>query len=84
MTMHGAPGVDVVVVDFSDTSKTADTAFKARGGFVINCNHGGVTAAAAASTRSVWQFFKAHPYGTKPSPWASALPTGFNSACEIF
>src|SRR5262249_12408784 len=33
MTIHGAPGLDVVIIDFSDSSRTADQGFKAAGGF---------------------------------------------------
>jgi len=84
MTIHGAPGVDVVGIDFSESSKTADDAFKMRGGFVINCNHGGRHCGGGSLSPDIWEFFKAHPYGTKPSPWASALPAGFDSSCKIF
>ena len=84
MTVHGAAGRDVVVIDFSTSSKTADTAFKNRGGFVINCDHGGGHCGGAGQAPSMWQFFKAHPFGTKPSPWASALPAGFDAKCKIF
>jgi predicted esterase len=84
MTMHGAPGVDVVGVDFSNTSRTADDAFKRRGGFVINCNHGGRHCGAAALAPSVWEFFKAHPYGVEPYPWTGGLPAGFHSSCMIY
>jgi hypothetical protein len=83
MTIHGAPGVDVVAVDFSVTSATADDAFKSRGGFVINCNHGGGHCGGGPLAGDIWQFFKAHPYGVDPHPWTS-LPAGFNSACEIY
>ncbi len=83
MTVHGAAGVDVVIVDFSRTSMTADTAYKGRGGFVINCDHGGFHCGGGGLAPDIWEFFKAHPYGTKPSPWASALPSGFNSDCKI-
>jgi predicted esterase len=84
MTIHGAPGTDVVIIDFSNSSKTADTAFKGRGGFVINCNHGGGHCGGGGLAGDIWKFFKAHPFGTKPSPWASMLPAGFNSKCMIF
>ncbi len=84
MSMHGAPGVDVVIIDFSQSSETANKAFKAAGGFVINCNHGGIHCGAGGLSGGVWDFFKAHPYGTKPSPWASGLPAGFPSACKIY
>jgi dienelactone hydrolase len=86
MTVHGAPGRDVVVVDFSNTSRTADTTFSGRGGFVVNCNHGGGHCGGAGLAGDIWEFFEAHPYGVEPqpSPWTSGLPAGFNSQCEIF
>lgn len=86
MTVHGAPGRDVVIVDFSNTSATADNAFSDRGGFVVNCNHGGGHCGGGGLAGDVWEFFKAHPYGVEPqpSPWTSGLPGGFNDSCEIF
>jgi poly(3-hydroxybutyrate) depolymerase len=84
MTIHGAPGVDVVGIDFSNSSRTADMAFKARGAFVINCNHGGIHCGGGGLAPDIWEFFKAHPYGTSPSPWEGGLPSGFNSDCMIF
>jgi len=83
MTIHGAPGVDVVVIDFSDASATADKGFKDRGGFVINCNHGGGHCGGGGFAPDIWEFFKAHPYGVDPEPWTS-LPPGFNSVCQIY
>ena len=82
MTIHGAPGSDVVIIDFSQSSATADMAFKARGGFVINCNHGGGHCGGGGLAPDIWEFFKAHPYGVDPEPWTT-LPAGFNSVCEI-
>jgi predicted esterase len=86
MTVHGAPGRDVVVVDFSNTSRTADTTFSGRGGFVVNCNHGGGHCGGGGLAGDVWEFFEAHPYGVEPqpSPWTSGLPGGFSSDCQIF
>ena len=84
MTIHGAAGVDVVVVDFSNTSRTADTAFKGRGGFVVNCDHGGRHCGGGSLAPAVWQFFKAHPYGVEPKPWTGGLPAGFPTVCKIF
>jgi len=84
MTVHGRPGGDVVIVDFSMTSMTADSAYKQRGGFVINCNTGGGHCGGGGLSGDMWEFFKAHPYGTNPSPWKDALPSGFSSQCKIF
>jgi poly(3-hydroxybutyrate) depolymerase len=83
MTIHGAPGVDVVGIDFSQSSATADMAFKARGGFVINCNHGGGHCGGGGLAGDVWKFFKAHPFGVTPEPW-TMLPAGFSTQCKIF
>ena len=82
MTIHGAPGADVVIVDFSDTSKTADDTYETQGSFVINCNHGGGHCGGGSLAPSIWTFFKAHPYGAG-KPW-SALPSGFASSCMIY
>jgi poly(3-hydroxybutyrate) depolymerase len=84
MTVHGAPGADVVIVDFSESSATADKGFKQRGGFVINCNHGGGHCGGAGQAGDIWKFFKAHPFGVSPEPWKDALPAGFSSVCKIF
>jgi poly(3-hydroxybutyrate) depolymerase len=81
MTVHGQSGSDVVIVDFSETSTTADRAFKARGGFVIDCDTGGGHCGGASLAGDVWRFFQAHPFGVSPEPWASGLPTGFSSQC---
>jgi hypothetical protein len=84
MTVHGAPGTDVVIVDFSETSATADMAFKQRGGFVINCNHGGGHCGGADLAPDIWAFFEAHPYGVTPEPWAGGLPADFSPQCMIY
>lgn len=82
MTMHGE--MDEVFVNFKDTSRDADTAFAARGGFVINCNHGGGHCAAPKDLKlAMWQFMKDHPFGVDPEPYANGLPATFPSYCQI-
>lgn len=84
MTMHGGTK-DQVIVSFATTSKTLDTQFKSAGGFVVNCDHGGSHCAApAALYKSAWEFFKAHPYGVTPEPYASGIPSSYPSYCTIF
>jgi hypothetical protein len=83
MTIHGAAGADVVIIDFSVSSATADTSFKDHGGFVINCDHGGGHCGGGGFAPDIWKFFEAHPYGVEPEPWSS-LPAGFNADCKIF
>jgi hypothetical protein len=82
ITMHGGPG-DVVIVTFSETSKTLYTAFAAMGGTVVNCNHGGGHCGApAALERAAWQFMKDNPFGA-PNPYTGGLPSTFPQYCEI-
>jgi predicted esterase len=83
MTMHGGSS-DMVIIQFSQSSKTADNAFKTAGGFVINCNHGGGHCAApAAAYTSAWEFMKAHPFGVDPKPYTE-VPSSFPDYCKIF
>lgn len=81
MTIHGAPGSDVVGVDFSQTSATADMLFKQHGGFAIDCNTGGGHCGGAGLAPDAWTFFQAHPFGVAPE-WTT-LPAGFSSQCMI-
>jgi poly(3-hydroxybutyrate) depolymerase len=84
LTMHGAPGRDVVIVDFSQTSEAYNNYMLARGAFAINCNHGGGHCSTpAALQQSAWQFMKDHPFGTHPSPYEAGLPSGFHESCEV-
>jgi hypothetical protein len=85
MTMHGAPSSDVVIVDFSDTSRTYDDAIKMAGGFVVNCNHGGGHCGAPADLQAAgWQFMRAHPFGVSPEPYVGGLPSSFPSYCTVY
>jgi hypothetical protein len=81
MTIHGAAGVDVVAIDFSEASALADDVYKMRGGFVINCDHGGTHCGGGFLAPDIWQFFTAHPFGIDPEPWANGLP--INPICVI-
>ena len=85
MTMHGAPGADVVIVDFSQTSEGYDNYMLEKGAsIVINCNHGGGHCGAGAVQASAWKFMQDHPFGIRPSPYEKGLPSGFHQSCKIF
>jgi hypothetical protein len=84
ITTHGAPGSDVVVIDFSKTSATEDMDVVSKGGFAVDCNHGGGHCGAPApDIAAQWAFCKAHPFGVSPDPYASGLPSSFPSYCTI-
>lgn len=82
-TMHGGDA-DQVVISFGQASLDMDNALAAAGGFAVDCNHGGGHVAAGPDLKAAgWEFLKAHPFGTKPSPYAAGLPAGFPSYCTI-
>ena len=84
MTMHGAMGVDVVVIDFGDSSLREDNDIAAHGGFAIDCDYGGGHVGAPPDLVAAgWEFMKAHPFGVKPFPYAGGLPATFPSYCKI-
>ena len=71
------------VIDFSQTSATADMAYKARGAIAIDCDTGGMHCGGGGEAGDIWQFFKDHPFGVSPEPYASGLPATFNAICKI-
>jgi len=81
MTIHGAPGQDVVGIDFSQSSATADKAFKMHGGIAIDCNTGGGHCGGGGLAGDAWKFMQAHPYGVA-MPW-TMLPAGFSAMCKL-
>jgi hypothetical protein len=84
ITTHGAPGRDVVAIDFSVTSGNLVKDIAAKGGFAVDCNHGGGHCGATAEVVTAqWQFLKDHPFGTKPSPYVNGLPPTFPAYCSI-
>ena len=84
ITTHGAMGTDVVIIDFSTASLNECMDVKAKGGFAVDCNHGGTHCGAPPDdTAAQWQFCKDHPFGVSPEPYKSGLPSSFPSYCVI-
>jgi predicted esterase len=83
MSMYGGDS-DTVVVNFGDTTRTLTNVLKPKGSFVVECNHGmGHCGAPVSLHERAWEFMKAHPFGTKPSPFAGGLPGSFPAFCAI-
>jgi poly(3-hydroxybutyrate) depolymerase len=82
MTVHEAAGSSAGIIDYVATSAAADKAFKARGGFVIDCDTGRGHCGGSPLAPDVWQFFLAHPFGVDPEPW-TVLPPTFSTLCKI-
>jgi predicted esterase len=84
MTLHGAMGDDVVLVDFATQSLVLDRGVVAKGGFAIDCDHGGGHVASPPDLDAAgWQFMKDHPFGVSPWPYAAGLPDSFPEYCVI-
>jgi poly(3-hydroxybutyrate) depolymerase len=83
MAVHGAMGSDVVVVDFSTTSARYEADVQAKGGFAIDCNHGGAHVIPSGIGPSSWRFLSDHPYKIRPEPYAAGIPAGFPAYCRI-
>jgi poly(3-hydroxybutyrate) depolymerase len=83
ITTHGGTS-DNVGVSFAQTSATEDNDIASKGGYVVDCNHGGGHCQAPANDIAAqWQFCKDHPFGVSPNPYASGLPASFPSYCTI-
>ncbi len=84
LTMHGARGVDVVVIDFGDSSLREDIDIAKKGGFAVDCDHGGGHVGAPPDLKAAgWDFLKNHPFGFGTSPYANGLPASYPSYCMI-
>ena len=83
MTMHGG-STDNVIVNFGDTSRQLISTLGPLGAFLVDCNHeSGHCGAPASLHERAWEFMKAHPFGTQPSPYADGLPADFPEFCAI-
>jgi predicted esterase len=81
---HGAQGRDKVVLDFAETTARQVSDLVAKGGFAVQCDHGGDHCATPTSFRNAqWQFLKDHPFGVDPEPYSEGLPADFPAVCKI-
>lgn len=84
MGVHGASGVDQVIVDFYAASRAWTQDMKNRGAFAVDCNHNGNHTIPSAVVPSGWRFLKNHPFNVSPEPYAAGLPGTFPGYCAIF
>jgi len=83
VSTHGGPG-DVVIISFPESTKRMNTDLRAKGSFVVNCDHGGAHCGSPGPVKAAqWKFMKAHPFGVTPSPYAGGLPADFPTGCTI-
>lgn len=81
---HGAPGADVVIIDFAVASAGWEADIKKKGGFSVDCNNGGGHVGTAGIVGpAMWEYFKSHPFKTKVDPYANGLPADFPKFCQL-
>jgi poly(3-hydroxybutyrate) depolymerase len=80
---HGGAS-DVVIISFPMATATMNMDLRAKGGFVVNCDHGGGHCQSPPAVKTAqWEFLKAHPFGVSPEPYAAGLPADFPTFCTI-
>jgi predicted esterase len=81
---HGGEGKDVVGFDAAVMARYTATKMRMLTGFTFDCDDGGDNTVnrGAALGANVLQFFRDHPFKTKPSPYASALPSSWPNYCR--
>jgi len=85
MTAHGTCGKDKVIVEFTNVSRHTDQVFGLRGGFAIDCDHGGGHCGDPPElVAAQWQFLKDHPYGTTVDPYKGVVPPAFPTYCTRY
>jgi poly(3-hydroxybutyrate) depolymerase len=84
MTIHGDPDTDVVILRFADTSARLVDNTVRRGGYAVNCDHGGGHCGLTPELRTAaWQFLMDHPFGVTPEPYEAGLPGTFPDDCAV-
>ncbi len=83
MAIHGAPGKDVVIIDFAQASAKWEADVKSKGGFSMDCNTGGGHVGGPPQIcPGIWQFFEDHPFQVATQPYPP-IPSVFPSYCQI-
>jgi hypothetical protein len=83
ISTHGGSG-DVVIISFPQSTAKMNMDLRAKGSFVVNCDHGGGHCVSPAPVKAAqWKFLKAHPFGVTPEPYAMGLPADFPTTCKI-
>ncbi len=83
MAIHGAEGMDVVVIDFAVASAAWEADIASRHGFSMDCNTGGGHVSGPPQiSPGIWRFFEDHPFKTKPEPYPP-IPSVYPSYCQI-
>jgi predicted esterase len=81
LIFDGGTDDNVFGVDFKAASEHYRSVLTANGHFAALCDHGNGHEIPLDAAPSVYEMFRAHPYGTSPSPYADGLPSSFPAYC---
>jgi hypothetical protein len=83
MAVHGAPGSDVVIIDFAEASAAWEADIATKKGFSLDCNTGGGHVSGPPQILpGMWQFMLDHPFKVSPQPYPP-IPAVYPSYCQI-
>ena len=86
MCAHGGVGKDTLGLDFAKGCQDLATTTVKKGSFAVDCDDGGAhidILGRFAPAAFGYKFLMAHPFGTKPSPWMTMLPSP-PATCKIW
>jgi hypothetical protein len=83
MAVHGAPGSDVVIIDFAEASAAWEADIATKKGFSLDCNTGGGHVSGPPQILpGMWQFMLDHPFKVSKQPYPP-IPSVYPSYCQI-
>jgi predicted esterase len=82
LVFDGGPN-DVVVISFQQASEAYWSDLVAHDHIAAICDHGRGHSIPTDARQAVREFFAAHPFGVRPSPFAAGLPATFPSYCGL-
>jgi len=69
--------------NFQTASLDFSEGLRADGSFVVECVHTGAHTIPEGAGQFTWQFFKDHPFGVDPEPYAEGLPDTLPEYCYL-
>jgi poly(3-hydroxybutyrate) depolymerase len=81
LIFDGGTADNVFGVDFKAASENYRTVLAGNGHFAALCEHTQGHEIPLDAAPSVYAMFRAHPFATSPSPYASGLPSSFPTYC---
>jgi len=83
MVVWGGPDDTYGTFNFETASLDFSEGLRADGSFVVECVHSGAHTIPLGAAEYTWQFFKDHPYGVDPEPYADGLPSSLPDYCYL-